>query len=573
MALVLNERFRLRGFIRTIILAPWAVSGVVTGFIWLWLFDGTIGVVNDLLMRAGVVEGAVAWGIQPATTWAMVFIANAWRGAPFFAIVILAALQAIDPALYEVAHIDGASRWQRFRYVTMPLILNAVVISTLLRALWTFNFIDLSWTMTRGGPAGTTTTLPIYIFDVVYQKGEFGYARSALHRAMHSVGDLQRGILAAQSPHEAPRMTAATMMVRRRIDRWLTLGVPCVLFLAFTLFPIYWLVNSSLKPAAELFTFPPRYWPDAPTLANYTSALFGTRLSTLYINSVIVATLTCGGLFVLIIFAGFAMARYDFRGRTVLISLFLLGQVLPHVVMLIPAFVLLKAIGLLDTRASLVLVYIVILLPFSVMTMRAFYQTIPVDLEEAGDDGWLLARRRPVPRRAARSAARPGRHDDLWIHQRLERADLRGNPDREPQAADASGGTHEPVGRDAHRVRPASRYCRARTHPEPAPLRLHPALPDRRTCGRRSERLTHWICTRSAASNSRASAAPGIVRVTPPRTSSRMRRFLHPVCYQEPPDEPRRPRGPAATGAQLHDVDVWKGELAKPRIDDFEAGS
>lgn len=175
MALVLNERFRGRGFVRTIVLAPWAVSGVVTGFIWIWLFDGTIGVVNDLLMKAGVADAPVPWGIYEGTTWTMVFIANAWRGSPFFAIVILAALQSIDPSLYEAASIDGASRWQKFRFVTWPLILNAVVISTLLRALWTFNFIDLVWTMTRGGPAGATTTLPIYIFDVVYQKGQFGY--------------------------------------------------------------------------------------------------------------------------------------------------------------------------------------------------------------------------------------------------------------------------------------------------------------------------------------------------------------------------------------------------------------
>jgi multiple sugar transport system permease protein len=175
MALVLNERFRGRGIVRTIILAPWAVSGVVTGFIWLWLFDGTIGVINDLLMKAGVVDAPVPFGIYDSTTWLMVFVANAWRGAPFFAIVILAALQSIDPSLYEAASIDGGSRWQKFRFVTWPLIFNAVVISTLLRALWTFNFIDLLWMMTRGGPAGATTTLPIYIFDVVYQKGEFGY--------------------------------------------------------------------------------------------------------------------------------------------------------------------------------------------------------------------------------------------------------------------------------------------------------------------------------------------------------------------------------------------------------------
>ncbi|GIK86167.1 MAG: ABC transporter permease [Betaproteobacteria bacterium] len=175
------------------------------------------------------------------------------------------------------------------------------------------------------------------------------------------------------------------MSATRRValDRALTIGLPVAFFLVFTLFPIYWLVNSSLKPAAELFTFPPKYWPDAPTLANYGKALFGTRLGALYLNSIAVATLTCVGLFALIVFAGYAMARFRFRGRTIVLLLFLLGQVLPHVVMLIPAFTLLKSAGLLDTRAALVLVYIVILLPFSVMTMRGFYQSIPPDLEEA----------------------------------------------------------------------------------------------------------------------------------------------------------------------------------------------
>lgn len=169
----------------------------------------------------------------------------------------------------------------------------------------------------------------------------------------------------------------------RLADRSLTLWIPVTLFLVFTLFPIYWLVNSSLKPASELFTFPPRYWPDAPTLVNYWKAITETRLGVLYLNSVIVATLTCLVLFGLIVFAGYAMARFDFRGRTTLIVLFLLGQVLPHVVMLIPAFVLLRHLGILDTRFSLVLVYVTILLPFSVMTMRSFYQSIPKELEEA----------------------------------------------------------------------------------------------------------------------------------------------------------------------------------------------
>lgn len=176
LALLLNERFPGRGVVRTIVLLPWVVSGVVTGLIWIWLFDGTVGVVNDLLLRTGLVGAPVAWNIQPGSAFFMVFVANAWRGAPFFAIVLLAALQSIPPELYEAAKIDGASSWQRFRRVTLPLILNAVIISTLLRSIWTFNYIDLLWTMTHGGPVNATRTLAIHIFDTAYRDGDFGYA-------------------------------------------------------------------------------------------------------------------------------------------------------------------------------------------------------------------------------------------------------------------------------------------------------------------------------------------------------------------------------------------------------------
>lgn len=175
-ALLLNERFPGRGTIRTIILLPWAVSGVVTAMIWLWLFDGTVGVINDLLIKIGAIEAPIAWSLQPATTWLMVFMANAWRGAPFFAIVLLAALQSISADFYEAAKIDGASRWQSFRDITLPLILNAIIVSTLLRTIWTFNYIDLIWTMTHGGPIGATRTLAIYIFNTAYLDGDFGYA-------------------------------------------------------------------------------------------------------------------------------------------------------------------------------------------------------------------------------------------------------------------------------------------------------------------------------------------------------------------------------------------------------------
>jgi multiple sugar transport system permease protein len=176
MALLLNESFPGRGFVRTIILLPWVVSGVVTAILWGWMFDGTIGVINDLLMKAHFITLPVPWAALVPTTWVMLLVANTWRGAPFFAIILLAALQAISPDLYEAATVDGADRFQRFRFVTLPMLVNAIVLSTLLRAIWTFNFVDLIWTLTHGGPMMETRTLAVQVLQSAYTDGDFGYA-------------------------------------------------------------------------------------------------------------------------------------------------------------------------------------------------------------------------------------------------------------------------------------------------------------------------------------------------------------------------------------------------------------
>jgi multiple sugar transport system permease protein len=158
---------------------------------------------------------------------------------------------------------------------------------------------------------------------------------------------------------------------------------PVGAFLVFTLFPVYWLVNSSLKGAGELFTFPPRYWPAAATVANYLDAVRQTRLAALYLNSLWISSVTCLALMALIVFSGYAMARFRFRGKAWLVALFLLAQVLPHVVLLLPFFTMFKAAGLINSRLALVVAYTVITLPFSVLTMRGFFAAIPVELDEA----------------------------------------------------------------------------------------------------------------------------------------------------------------------------------------------
>jgi multiple sugar transport system permease protein len=175
-ALLLNERFHGRGLVRVLAMAPWVVSGVVVGVIWVWMFDGTLGVINDMLMKVGLITRPIAWTVRPPTAFFVILLANTWRGAPFFATNLLAALQGIRPELYEAAKMDGAGAWQRFRYVTLPMILGTVVLSTLLSTIWTFNYIDLIWTITRGGPINATRTLAIHTFNTAYRDGDFGYA-------------------------------------------------------------------------------------------------------------------------------------------------------------------------------------------------------------------------------------------------------------------------------------------------------------------------------------------------------------------------------------------------------------
>lgn len=187
LALMLNQTFFGRAIYRSIMLCPWAVSGVLTGLIWVWMFHETAGVINDLLDRAGLlhlglwlglseVPRRVAWLAYPGTAMSAIIVANVWRGIAFFAISLLAGLQTISEDVYEAGAIDGAGQWQQFRYVTLPLLRDVIVVTTLLRSIWTFNFVDLIYTMTGGGPANSTLTLAVYTMEKTTVGLNYGYA-------------------------------------------------------------------------------------------------------------------------------------------------------------------------------------------------------------------------------------------------------------------------------------------------------------------------------------------------------------------------------------------------------------
>jgi multiple sugar transport system permease protein len=174
-ALLLNQRFWWRGLARSLILIPWALPSVVIALMWAWMYQPQVGLFNDLLLRIGVVNEAVPWLAQPGTALYAIILALVWQGFPFFAIMILAGLQAIPNALYEAAAIDGATPWQQFREVTLPGLKGVLVTAVMLRLIWVANSIDVIVVMTGGGPGYATHTLPLYAFKRTYGSMDFGY--------------------------------------------------------------------------------------------------------------------------------------------------------------------------------------------------------------------------------------------------------------------------------------------------------------------------------------------------------------------------------------------------------------
>lgn len=175
-ALLLNQSFWWRGVARALIIIPWALPSVIIGLTWTWMYDFNVGVINDMLLRLGIISTPVAWLASPGTAFYAVVLALIWQGFPFFAVTILAGLQTIGDELYEAADIDGASRWQRLRYVILPALSDVIATALLLRTIWVANSLDIILIMTGGGPGLATHTLPLYAFLKAYSGMEFGYA-------------------------------------------------------------------------------------------------------------------------------------------------------------------------------------------------------------------------------------------------------------------------------------------------------------------------------------------------------------------------------------------------------------
>ncbi|HYB08571.1 MAG TPA: sugar ABC transporter permease [Alphaproteobacteria bacterium] len=174
LALLLNEHLPFKAFIRAIVLLPFIVPTVLSAIAFWWIYDSQFSIISWMLMRLGLITHYIDFLGSPWAARASVIVANIWRGVPFVAISLLAGLQTIPPSLYEAATLDGASPWQRFWHITLPMLTPIIAVVMTFSVLFTFTDFQLIYTLTRGGPINATHLMATLSFQRAITGGHMG---------------------------------------------------------------------------------------------------------------------------------------------------------------------------------------------------------------------------------------------------------------------------------------------------------------------------------------------------------------------------------------------------------------
>jgi multiple sugar transport system permease protein len=176
LALALNTGLRGRAVLRGLFLMPWVIPGVVVSFVWMWIFNANYGLLNGLLVQLHLVDEPIAWLGGPTTAMAAVIVAKSWASFPWIMVMLLAGLQTVPGTLHEAAALDGAGPVNRFWHVTLPHLRGILGIVVLLEVIWNVQHFDMIYVLTNGGPAGSTTTFAVAVYDTAFKAFDLGNA-------------------------------------------------------------------------------------------------------------------------------------------------------------------------------------------------------------------------------------------------------------------------------------------------------------------------------------------------------------------------------------------------------------
>jgi multiple sugar transport system permease protein len=437
LALILNSRLPFRGLLSGIMLLPWIVPEIVTALAWKSIYDPLFGGLNPILEGIGLIDQPLGWLSDPHMAMGSIISVNVWKGIPFFVLLLLSGLKAIDKEQLEAAEVDGANVVQRFRHVTLPGLRYVIVVTLLLSFISTFNQFALPFLMTGGGPAGSTKLYAILAYEKAIGSLQYGPGIAIafstaplmavliwlLARFMRQ--DDKRDGSSNKAPSAADRlMQGGASLVSLFIDilMWpvqvgfsaldwtirrlrelsgrraeepiltnsarasggaaarLALLFP---FLVFVLFPFYWIIITSLKTTRQISARTSIFWPEPATTEQYTSLIQGTGFVTWLINTVIIAAASTMISVALASLSAYALTRLKFMGAGLLTTLLLITYLLPGTLLFIPLYQTLSSIGLINTYWALIVTYPTFLLPFATWVMMGYFRSIPVELEEA----------------------------------------------------------------------------------------------------------------------------------------------------------------------------------------------
>ncbi|MFB0546960.1 MAG: carbohydrate ABC transporter permease [Anaerolineae bacterium] len=175
-ALLLNEKFWGRALVRGIVIICWVTPGIITGLLWRLMYNPQLGIINGILADLGLTNPTIPWLGQVGTAMPAVILSAIWKGSPFSTIMYLAALQGVSEDMIDASKIDGTNSWQRLWYVIIPEIMPVIRVTILLTTVWTFNYFELIYIMTNGGPGDNTHIFPTFIYKLAFTQVRTGAA-------------------------------------------------------------------------------------------------------------------------------------------------------------------------------------------------------------------------------------------------------------------------------------------------------------------------------------------------------------------------------------------------------------
>jgi multiple sugar transport system permease protein len=425
-ALLLNSRLPFRSLLTGLMLLPWIVPEVVTALAWRSIYDPIFGGLNPILQGLGIINRPLGWLSENNLAMPSVIAVNVWKGIPFYTLLLLAGLKAIDREQLEAAEVDGANVVQRFRHVTLPGLRYVIATTLLLSFISTFNTFGLIFLMTGGGPGGATRLYSILAYEQAIIGLRFGPGLATafsmapllaififvlarfmqqdptrtktkvtfLDRILNVIGQgfgallnliflpfewLARGLEYLTTSSNRPRMKRA-QRERLGIGMRLLLLLPVLIFV---LFPFYWILITSFKTDLQIQRFTSIFFPNPWTFEQFRSLLLETPFLTWFRNTIFVATASTIISVVLAALAAYALARLKFLGARALTTSLLITYLLPSSLLFIPLYQTLTQLGIINSYAALIVTYPTFLLPFATWVMLGYFRSIPVELEEA----------------------------------------------------------------------------------------------------------------------------------------------------------------------------------------------